>query len=231
MEVPSKRFSFDQSRSTVGKLIREVTLHPGDLIYIPRGVGHEAITSEMASVHITVGLEFYQWIELFKIAIEELENDAEFRKSMPPYFLNRKSFSESEKDHMKILLSKLNELVMSGELVGDIQNKFLAAQIPTYEGLFSTILNLDGIDVGTKIQVRQNVLYKITEEPDIVMLMFADKKISFPQYVKGALEVICNSATLSVGEIPHLDESSKILLVKVLAREGFVSLTAEQEIS
>lgn len=231
IETPNKSLSFDHKSSTVGKLLREVTLHPGDLIYIPRGVGHEAVTTEMASVHITVGFEFYQWIELFRMAIEELEKDAEFRKSMPPYFLKRKNFSEDETEHLKLLLSKLNDLVMSGELVEEVQDKFLSAQLPTYDGFFLTALTLDSINIGTEIRVRQNVLYKIVEDSDQVFLKFSDKKISFPHYVKGALEVICSRSIMPVSEIPNLDNPSKILLVKVLAREGFVSLTASQETS
>ncbi len=92
--------------ASVRKLIREVTLNPGDLVYIPRGVGHGAVTNDKPSVHITVGLEFYQWIDIFKKAIEELEKDAEFRKSMPPYFLKRKSLSEDETEHLKLLMSR-----------------------------------------------------------------------------------------------------------------------------
>lgn len=231
IELPNKKFRFDHGKTAVGNLIREVTLSPGDLIYIPRGVGHEATTSELASVHITIGLEFYQWIDLFKRAIEQLENNAEFRESMPPYFLQRQGLSEDEKEHLRFLLARLNELVASSQLVQEIQDQFLSAQMPTYDGLFSTILNLDSIGPETEIRVRHNVLYKIEEQADKVVVMFADKTISFPIHVKRALEVICNKQILAVGKIPYLNEPGRILLAKVLAREGFVSVADDHKTS
>ena len=43
---------------------REITLKAGDMMYIPRGVPHEAYTTNESSLHITLGVYSTQWIDL-----------------------------------------------------------------------------------------------------------------------------------------------------------------------
>ncbi|MEM1245305.1 MAG: cupin domain-containing protein [Acidobacteriota bacterium] len=44
------------ARPDYGEAVREVTLRPGDLLYLPRGVPHSAASTDEASVHLTIGL-------------------------------------------------------------------------------------------------------------------------------------------------------------------------------
>ena len=44
---PSFKFSDEQRRKRAGKIIDQVTLRPGDLLYIPRGQYHDALASKM----------------------------------------------------------------------------------------------------------------------------------------------------------------------------------------
>ena len=39
-----------------GEPTREIVLHPGDLLYLPRGVPHSAVSTDDYSVHLTIGL-------------------------------------------------------------------------------------------------------------------------------------------------------------------------------
>lgn len=229
IDAPNKRFSFDRKTSTVGSLISEVTLKRGDLLYIPRGFAHQALTTDDGSIHITLGIEFYEWLEVFRRAVEELEAEPEFRKMLPPYFLTRTAFLGPEREHLEHLLSKFIQFVLSNRPLESIQDKFLTAQSPTYSGYFSTILALDEMNAHTIIHVRDNVLHKLKDESDKIVLMFADKKISFPAHVKDALKAICARTSLSVSEIPHLDEGGKLVLAKILAREGFVFVSKSED--
>lgn len=65
----SKNFTHNE----IGKPLHEVTLHPGDLLYFPRGTIHEARTDNDAhSLHITVSV--YQrtaYVDLFEYILPE----------------------------------------------------------------------------------------------------------------------------------------------------------------
>jgi NitT/TauT family transport system substrate-binding protein len=58
---------------------REVTIKAGDLMYIPRGLPHDAYTSDESSLHLTIGVYPTQHVDLFSKAIKSLaQNDIDF---------------------------------------------------------------------------------------------------------------------------------------------------------
>jgi hypothetical protein len=66
----------------------EVILNPGDLLYVPRGLAHDARAAEgEKSVHITVGLFPVLWRDLIEQRIMALRDDARFRRAPVSGFL------------------------------------------------------------------------------------------------------------------------------------------------
>lgn len=60
LELPSQS-SGDLTHDEIGKPVLEVTLHPGDVLYLPRGFVHEAEASaEEPSAHLTLS-SYQQW--------------------------------------------------------------------------------------------------------------------------------------------------------------------------
>lgn len=53
-----------QNAKAAGKVVREVTLRPGDLLYIPRGRYHDALASENGAVHIAFGAVLPKYLDL-----------------------------------------------------------------------------------------------------------------------------------------------------------------------
>ena len=45
-------------------LIDQVTLKPGDLLYIPRGQYHDALASKNGAIHVAFGLTYFKPIDL-----------------------------------------------------------------------------------------------------------------------------------------------------------------------
>lgn len=66
-----------------GKILLEPTLKPGDMLYLPRGQYHDAITGEAASLHVTFGLEPATGLSLFKLLETAAARDSEFRAYLP----------------------------------------------------------------------------------------------------------------------------------------------------
>lgn len=61
---PSFKFSNEDRRKRAGKIIDQVTLRPGDLLYIPRGQYHDALASKNGAMHIAFGLTYFKIIDL-----------------------------------------------------------------------------------------------------------------------------------------------------------------------
>jgi hypothetical protein len=67
-----------------------LTLRPGDSLYIPRGVMHDASAQEgdEASLHITVGFMEPSWAQALRLALDALEeSDPAFRAAFPSWRL------------------------------------------------------------------------------------------------------------------------------------------------
>jgi lysine-specific demethylase/histidyl-hydroxylase NO66 len=81
--------SGDLLHDDIGPVWYEVTLQPGDLLYLPRGTIHEAMAQDLFSSHMTIST--YQqnsWGDLFKMALpfaleSAISKEVSFRRGLP----------------------------------------------------------------------------------------------------------------------------------------------------
>jgi ribosomal protein L16 Arg81 hydroxylase len=66
-----------------GKTLFEFNMRPGDILYLPRGQYHDAITGAAASLHVTFGLEPATGLSLFKLLESVAARESEFRAYLP----------------------------------------------------------------------------------------------------------------------------------------------------
>lgn len=66
-----------------GRLLFEVLMKPGDLLYLPRGQYHDALTGSQASLHVTFGVAPATGLALFKALETALTLESEFRAYLP----------------------------------------------------------------------------------------------------------------------------------------------------
>lgn len=100
-EQVGKSDSYPVPEKTLETPLLEVTLHEGDVLYMPRGYVHEAKTSkEEASLHLTIALATHDWswpsvaaaalqssgVERSEITetMKRMKQKPELRKSVPP---------------------------------------------------------------------------------------------------------------------------------------------------
>ncbi|HEU4943265.1 MAG TPA: cupin domain-containing protein, partial [Gaiellaceae bacterium] len=55
-ELPLKNQKYSSELGEPGQPVRDLVLRSGDMLYLPRGWLHEALTSEEDSLHLTVGI-------------------------------------------------------------------------------------------------------------------------------------------------------------------------------
>ena len=82
-ELPLKHQRYSKALGEHGPPTLELTLRAGDTLYLPRGWLHDALTSETDSLHVTVGINLHTWVDALRLALDECEDDVEFRRSVP----------------------------------------------------------------------------------------------------------------------------------------------------
>jgi hypothetical protein len=68
---------------TRGKLLFEAHMKPGDILYLPRGQYHDALTGAEASLHVTFGVSPATGLSVFKLLENALARESEFRAYLP----------------------------------------------------------------------------------------------------------------------------------------------------
>ncbi|MDH5226876.1 MAG: cupin domain-containing protein [Gammaproteobacteria bacterium] len=66
-----------------GKVLFEVTMKPGDILYLPRGQYHDALTGAQASLHVTFGVSPATGLALFKLLETAVTQESAFRAYLP----------------------------------------------------------------------------------------------------------------------------------------------------
>ena len=68
---PAFKHSEAERIKKAGRMIDQVTLKPGDLLYLPRGQYHDALASQNGALHIAFGLVYFKPIDLMSIIYEK----------------------------------------------------------------------------------------------------------------------------------------------------------------
>ncbi len=85
VERPTRRTPWPGAMEPVGEP-HVLTLRPGDALYVPRGVMHDAATEGQRSLHVTVGFLDASWAQAIRALLDAAElDDAALRESVPSW--------------------------------------------------------------------------------------------------------------------------------------------------
>jgi len=97
---PVFKISSEERIKRAGKLVDQVTLRSGDLLYIPRGQYHDALASKNGAIHVAFGLTYFKPIDLMSSLWEKFILNNFMRKDVQ---LN------SNKNDLRIILNKFSK--------------------------------------------------------------------------------------------------------------------------
>jgi bifunctional lysine-specific demethylase and histidyl-hydroxylase NO66 len=103
--------------ATRGKVVAEVLMKPGDLLYLPRGQYHDAVTGADASLHVTFWVKPATGLSLFKLLESAATADSDFRG-----YLADAADAEALAKQLEHLSHKLQQLMTSGSFAIDVAN-------------------------------------------------------------------------------------------------------------
>jgi ribosomal protein L16 Arg81 hydroxylase len=86
IELPHRSQPFDPRLAVNAAPLLEFDLTPGDLLYLPRGFVHTTTTPASFSLHVTLGITVYTWVELLADWAHASRHDPALRHALPPGF-------------------------------------------------------------------------------------------------------------------------------------------------
>lgn len=113
-----------------GRLLFEANMKPGDILYLPRGQYHDALTGAQASLHITFGVSPATGLALFKLLESAASQESAFRAYLPDA-RNEAALRE----RLGKLADRLRAMITSPAFAIDVLNhqRSLASEQTAYE--------------------------------------------------------------------------------------------------
>ncbi len=223
-ELPLPGQDFDASLHPLGEPTLEFELQAGDVAYIPRGVAHDAHSTDVVSLHITTGVLRYTWADLLLefVAGASLQNPA-FRKALPPGFAAPGFDRAQARETMQSLLRQAWTPANFETAMDHFVDEFIAACPPLLEGQMSQIAALDRLTAASIVGARPGVNYRLRTNGASESIECYGRSITFPQHAGTAVRFALTHARFVVSDLAgNLDDMGKLTLVRRLIREGLV---------
>ena len=172
-----------------GEPVLDVTLQAGDTLYLPRGWLHEAKTSETDSLHLTMGVNVYTWMDAFRAALDSCAREVGFRRSPG---------GEDPGDLLDLLAGQLQP----EDIERRRRRKLVRTRRPVLGGQLSQLRALESLDVDTVVERRATVLFDL----EGATLSFEGKDLTFPDE---AVVPTITSMVLDVRRAVHAGRPSR----------------------
>jgi ribosomal protein L16 Arg81 hydroxylase len=224
VELPLSSQDFDASLHQLGEPTMQFVLEAGDMAYVPRGVVHDAHSTEVVSLHITAGVLRYTWRDLLleTVARASLEDPA-FRRALPPGFAHSGFNRESAFEMMQLLLRRAATKPNLDAALDHFVDESIASSPPLLTGQMAQLAALSRLTLDDVVGVRPGVNYRLQAEGDFAALDCFGRKITFPRHAEQAIRFAVNHPRFIVRDLPgDLDDAGKLTLARRLIREGII---------
>jgi hypothetical protein len=216
-ELPLREQRYKAELGGPGDPVHDLTLAAGDVLYLPRGWMHEALTSDADSLHITVGVNVYSWIDAVRAAVDSCADDIDFRRSVP-----------ADGEQPVDLLERVRERLAAESVSRRMRSRLVRSRRAVLGGQLGQLRALDHLTTDTELRRRPTVIADLERDLDGAALVFEGKRISFPAQADEAVAFAATAeGTFRAGDMPgDLDEPGRLVLVRRLVREGFLLVNA-----
>jgi hypothetical protein len=214
LELPLKEQRYRASNGTPGEPVLDTVLGPGDTLYLPRGWLHEARTSDVDSLHLTVGINVYTWLDAVRDALADVESELAFRRSV------------DDEEAPSELLDLLGERLSAPDVAQRKSARLERRRRPILDGQISQLRALDGLTTSTVLERRRTVLPELGEEENSVAVSFHGKRLLLPARLWQEARFLVDTADpFTPADLPgELDDAGRLVLVRRLIREGFLRI-------
>jgi hypothetical protein len=215
-----------------GEPVREIELSAGDLLYLPRGVPHSAVTGDSCSVHLTIGLRpLLMEAVLSELIRSVVSQHAHWRRAVTP----ARDGGRRQVPSIQALAAQLAENLCAlgpiEPLIETLEEQLLRNDEAVGlgpGGYLRSLERLPELQLDSELECRpghSGVLSRRGEEA--VVLTFTGGAMEAPAFCEPAFRYILERSRFRIRDLPEtLTAEAKVTLCHRLVREGLLSLGA-----
>jgi ribosomal protein L16 Arg81 hydroxylase len=227
VKLPLRMSKLQGEREMTGDPLLDVELRAGDLMYIPRGFPHHAVSAESTSLHLTVGAHTVTWAAVMQAALDRrVEGDLRFRQSLPPGFDSSPAVRQAALDRFGELIAALADTADGAAVIDEMAGLARRRQRAVAPGRFLDIEAVAAMRPDTPVRRRAEVDYAIHRDGDRIRLEFNGKAVSIPAFAETEVRHLLAADECQPGRLPgDLDDEGRLVLVRSLVREGLLTIS------
>lgn len=220
-ELPTTKAPFRKTP----ELISEIELHAGDLLYMPRGLVHEAFATTTSTIHLNFSCKGVHGFDLIttlsKLAEEE---DIFFRKMIPHGF----NSAEERNAYKAVFAEKLLLLIEKYDAEALLQKRhqsFSKAQVTDFKGRFTDAMLLEELHLNSVVEKRKTLDFQIKKTAAGNVIIFGKQEMSVSKIFD--LSLFMKDEPFKVADIGGLiTNNGKLILVRQFVEAGFLQIIA-----
>ena len=221
LPLPHEEQQYDHTLSAAAEPLAELTLHPGDVLFLPRGFIHAASANDTTSLHVSIALRTRA---LREVAVGALGRGVQQSPALRKVALFRPGRDSAR---MAQVRAELHRVVDSLDLEAGfdaVHKSFVMNRSRPQDGALMAIESPPEIGHDTPLRVRPDCLYHPFAESGAIRLAIDGKSIVLPAGVLPALGFIKGGARFTAHELPGLEQESRLLLVRKLYDAGLLAV-------
>jgi ribosomal protein L16 Arg81 hydroxylase len=201
--------------------ILDVVLHPGDVLYLPRGFIHAAEALGGTSVHLTVGVQAHTRQTIVEALVKLAGDETAVRRSLPL------GIDVTDPDAMQSeVAATVDDLVrMLHSVQIEAVTSVLAQHV--HQGMRPAPLSpvaqaeaLAALNDGSVIHLRRHLDLSIDRDGEDLVLRAAGRTVQLPVTAQDAIEMLLEGGPVSVRELAASSDAERLDIVRELLRAG-----------
>lgn len=204
--------------------LAEVTLRPGDVLFLPRGYVHAATAGSTHSLHITVGLRS---LTVGDVALRECRRRSLGHAPLARMALHRDYQDPARLHAVRQLIHEVIDQLDMDAALDEVYCSFIRSRQPAASGRLLALTRPGTLDHDSALRLRSGALFEMFEQADAVTLAVDGRVLTLPAGVAPAIRFIEQAARFCAGQLPGLEYESRLLLTQTLHAQGLVEEVAD----
>ena len=206
----------------------DTVLEPGDALYLPRGWIHSAEALGDNTIHLTVGVASFNRYDVANQLFGLLQDEPRLREPLPAGLDLTDSDSvlpyvDRVLDDVASVLDDLRASPQARRRIAERLGRRLAdITRPEPVSPLRTMSFMSSLDANSTVVWRQGLVARISTDESRVHLGLRSKTVSLPIEASDAIMQLNSGKPCRTGDLDGLDQSSAVVVVRRLLREGVV---------
>ncbi|MEA2684904.1 MAG: bifunctional lysine-specific demethylase and histidyl-hydroxylase, partial [Actinomycetota bacterium] len=228
LELPLPSQPWSSATGGAGAEELSVDLGPGDCLYVPRGVPHQAESQESVSVHVTLGVLAVTWHDVVRDLVAATADDLAFRRPLPAGFASGPvddlvpAVAATVED-LQAFLAKVDPAQVAEEVIA----RFWRGRPPILAGHLTQLSRLETLGDESLVRRRPGSVCRLAMDGDWLVVLLGDRELRMPADAEPAVAVLAAASgePLAVADLAAVaDRESRRVLVHRLVREGLLEV-------